>query len=146
MTSLFITLYEGWQQVNHTACISMQQTKKHKYCIIQAIVYVEIWLDIRNVKTLTQNYERIWKKCKILQLIINIIHQACACFFAKYKVQFFFIKDLEFLLKIDNILPAPLPPDVEPQGAPTHLPSSPGLMSSAHLKKLQRSCCGLGHA
>ena len=91
-----------------------------------------------------RGYEK--KKSIILQLIINIIPQVCASFLTKYKVKFFFITDLEFLPKTDNILPAPLPPDAEPQGAPPHLPSSPGLMSSAHLKKLQRSCCGLGHA
>jgi len=44
--------------VNHRACILVQQTEKHKNYIIQAsmIIYVEIRLVIRNVKTLTQNY------------------------------------------------------------------------------------------
>lgn len=84
------------------------------------------------------------KNGTILQLSTYIIHQACV-FPHKIQGTNVFITDLEFPLKTDNNLPAPLPPDVEPQVAPAHLPSSPGLMSSAHLKKLQRSCCGLEH-
>jgi hypothetical protein len=79
------------------------------------------------------------KKGTILQLSTYNIHQACVRVSLQNTRYKLFYTDLQFLIKTDNSLPPPLPLGVEPQGAPVHLPSSPGLMSSAHLKTLQRS-------